>query len=371
MIDIKNGVAFGIKLYKYFHKPYLSYRESCFMKSSRIIFILVLVFVFGPSLSKAQSNCIGGQIFTARSCVGDASSQAESDLFQIVNKYRKANDRPELKLSPSLSMLANRRVLDLKFNMKSLTHSWSNCPYDIKNEKSWKCVIDSPTRLNTGYKGQGYETLYRTASGRANPTLAVQAWSKSPLHNSIILNLSMFKDMAWDEVGVAVDGQFAVLWFGYLGAAPKVGGEAETGLGVSFDKAVTGLSKILSINQASAQVEANSWKGASADKKIRLEIHGARKDINEAAIAVRMNLDAGKLSQQSQTAISTLLKNLFPEWADRDAWIASSVAAIGENRSVSKTKLVRKIAVELHADGPNSLTLTVRPESQKNYVDFF
>ena len=336
-----------------------------------LVLVFLCIFVFGVMMSAAQTKCGAAQIFTASSCAGDATSPDENTLFQLVNKYRKANGRPELKVSPALSMLANRRLLDLEMNMKSLTHSWSNCPYDINDQKSWPCVLDAPTRLHSGYGGQGYETLYRTTAGRVVPVLAIEAWGKSPVHNSIILNLNVFKDLAYDEVGVAVDGQFAALWFGCQGSGAKAAAEGEMGLGVSFDQAVTGLSKILSINLASAQVEASSWRGASADKKIKLEIYGSQKDISEADIAVTMKLDAGKLTPQAQSALSTLLRNMFPELPDRDAWIESSVSAISANRTVSRTKLIRKAAIELRGDGPNALTLSVKPASQRGYIAVF
>lgn len=47
--------------------------------------------------------------------------------------------------------------------------------------------------------------------------LALDAWKKSDLHNSIILNLGMFEKMQWDEVGIAIDGEYASLWFGHPG----------------------------------------------------------------------------------------------------------------------------------------------------------
>lgn len=322
-------------------------------------------------MTVAQANCTGKQALTAANCAGDANSSEEKSLFQLVNKYRAANSRPELRLSTSLSMLANRRVLDLKLNIKTLTHSWSNCFYDIKDEKTWPCVIDAPKRLNSGYQGQGYETLYRASAGNPSPMLALDAWKKSSLHNSIILNMGIFQDMAWNEVGVAIDGQFAALWFGYPGTGLKALGVSTNGLGVSYDQAVAGLSKMLSIDQKSSTIDNSKWQGFSADKKIKLEIFGTRKDISEASIAVSMKIEAGKLSPQAQTALSTLLKNLFPQWPDRDAWITSSVAAIAADRTVSKTKLVEKNTVEISSNGTNSLRLLVAPESKPKYTEVF
>ncbi len=338
-----------------------------------IIFAAVLVCIFGVfDTVKAQSNCSGSQIFTAKNCTGDANSGDEKTLLQLVNKYRVANKQSELRLSAPLSMLANRRILDMKQNMKMLTHSWSNCPYDIKVEKTWPCVIDAPQRLNTGYKGQGYETLYRVDSGSATPSLALAAWQKSTLHNSIILNLDIFRNMAWEEAGVAINGQYAVLWFGHSGSGLRASGDSGAGLGVTYDQTVAGLSKILSINQTSSSVEDNKWQGLSPDKKIKLEIYGTRKEVSEADIRITAKLETtGKLAPQHHAAIVTLLKNIFPEWTDIDTWLTDSIRTIARDQSASKTKLVRKIVAEITSGGSNTLKLSVRPQLRQRAVEVF
>ncbi len=174
---------------------------------------VVLVFAFVMA-AFGQEECTGAKIFSSANCVGDAVSPDEKALFEAVNKYRSDNGLQPITLSVGLSILGNRRVLDLKQNMRTLTHSWSNCPYEVNDEKTWPCLLDSPTRLNTGYKGQAYETLYRS-SRKVDPAAAIEAWKKSSLHTSIILNKGMFAEMQWDGMGVAIDGQFAALWFGH------------------------------------------------------------------------------------------------------------------------------------------------------------
>ncbi len=334
---------------------------------------ILLILVCGANVyTLAQRPCAGDEIFTAVSCVGDTISDREVALLDIVNKYRAANGQPVLRSSSGLSILANRRALDLVQNLKSLTHSWSNCPYDIKDEKTWPCVIDAPSRLKTGYKGQGYETLYRTSTGQAVPTLALDDWSKSPLHNSIILNQGSFKSLRWNELGVAIDGPFAVLWFGYPGSGLAAAEENVIGLCVSFDTAVSGLSKILTIDQTSTTIENNTWTGLSADKKIKLEIHGTKKEIAEAEIGISIKLEPDrKLSPSSHNVLSTLLKNIFPEWADVEKWIETSADQIAVNPTVSKAKIVRKISIELRTNGRDQLIITVMPYSKPAYIEVF
>jgi uncharacterized protein YkwD len=341
------------------------------INTTRLLLVALLMLFFFSQVT-AQVNCSGSQILQATNCSGDDISSEEKSLFDLVNKYRIANGRSEVRLSAPLSMVANRRMLDLKQNLKVLTHSWSNCNYDIKDQKTWPCVTDSPQRLKSGYKGQGYETLYRTAMGRALPIPALDAWKKSTLHNSIILNLSTFKDLEWDELGVAVDGQFAALWFGSKGSAPKKSDDGITGLGVSYDQAVKGLSKLLTIDQSSSTIENNRWQGFSPDRKIKLEIYGTKKELSEANLGITIKLEPDQtLAPKNKLAVATLLKNIFPEWADRDAWFESSLAAILSDKSVSRTKIVRKIAVEMSADSGSSLKISVKHESKPKYVEIY
>lgn len=336
------------------------------------LLLLLLSIKACSSQSIAQTLCSGGQVFQAGNCVGDDVNSDERELFDLVNKYRIANGRSEVKLSTPLSLVANRRMLDLKQNHKFLTHSWSNCKYDINDEKTWSCVTDSPKRLNSGYTGLGYETLYRTTMGRAMPVPALDAWKKSPLHNSIILNLGIFKDLEWEELGIALDGQFAALWFGYKGKVQGKPEESVVGLGVSYDQAVKGLTKLLTIDQSSSTIENNRWQGFSSDRKIRLEIYGSKKELNEANLGITVKLEPDQtLDPKSKLAVATLLKNIFPEWSDRDAWFDSTLVAIQADKSVSRTKIVRKIAVEMSAGGSNSLKISIKHESKPRYIEIF
>lgn len=147
----------------------------CF-REGLILFIVAFIGVAALLRSASgQANCTGSQMFTAKDCAGDANSPEEKILFELVNKYRAANERPELRLSAFLSIVANRRMLDLRQNLKKLTHSWSNCAFELKNEKTWPCLLDAPQRLNSGYSGKGYETLYRKSAGNATSALALEA----------------------------------------------------------------------------------------------------------------------------------------------------------------------------------------------------
>jgi uncharacterized protein YkwD len=338
----------------------------------RLTVVLAFIVLMGTIFSvSAQNTCNGMELFTSPNCSGDAVSRDEAALFELINKYRKAQNKSELRLSTSLSMLANRRMLDLKHNVKKLSHSWSNCPYLITDEKTWPCVIDAPQRLKTGYTGQGYETLYRTAKGNADPDLALTAWKKSSLHNSIILNLATFKDLEWNEFGVAIDGEYAALWFGC--PKPKKLPDGELGLGVSFDEAVEGLTKVLDIDRKTAIKENTKWVGTTADKKLKLELLGRPEEIKQAGVRITIRLDqVGALDPQKRGVLIRLLENLFPEWTDAGAWLDNSSAALSLQPLLPRTKLIRKIEIQLSASGKNSLILFVKPSASKStYFEVF
>ena len=336
-----------------------------------LVITCIVLTVAALSPVYTQSACNGRELFSSKSCAGDTLSAEETALFDLVNKYRRAQNKPELKLSTSLSLLANRRMLDLKVNVNKLTHSWSDCPYLISDKKTWGCVIDAPARFKTGYPGQGYETLYRTTTGKASPELAITAWKKSQLHNSIILNLETFRDLEYNEFGVAIDGEYAALWFGC--PAPKKIPEGELGLGVSYDEAVEGLTKTLDIDRKTAVKENTKWVGTTTDKKLKLELIGRPQEIRQASMRITLSVDSrGSIDPSKRRVVVRLLENLFPEWRDIPAWLDTSAAAVTRQPAIPKTKLIRKIEVQLSSGNKNSLVLFVKPAASKSaYFEIF
>ncbi len=308
------------------------------------ILILFALFAVGANSRSAfaQGECTGVQIFTAKACAGDANSADEKALFEMVNSYRMASKLPPLRLSQSLSIVANRRMLDLRQNLKTLTHSWSDCKYDLSDAKTWHCVTDAPRKLKCGYNGEGYETLYRKTKGKATPALALGEWKKSQLHNSIILNDGMFRTMPWDEVGVAIAGEYAALWFGFPG-----GSSAPTA-GFGYSEAVSGMPNVFTIKQSNGKESA-----ATADNSIVLNISGPNREIGE----IFLGLDSGKLNPQTRATASSVLKNLFPNWPDIDGWLDRSTAAIDANQTATRTKIVGKFRIEMSSGGKDALRL--------------
>ena len=333
----------------------------------RIEFVMKIILTIGMILLCfqsfiAQTNCAGATLFTEKKCPGDEISPAEKELFRMINEYRAQNNLPPVTLSEPLSFVANRHILDLTMNVKYFTHGWSNCPYDIKSEKTWNCLFESPQRLRTNYKGQGFENLYRNINGNATPALALDAWKKSPMHNNLILNLDVWKDTKFDAFGLAVSGNYAAIWFGSNGDQDIDLGREIKGLGLSFKKLVNGLTSVLSIEKESSTADSEKWVGQSADNSIRLEIYGNEKDIAETTMALSIKLGKSyELSPPTRTALVQFLKNVAEKWSDREKWFDAALLRLSKAPKTPQTVTVGNKTIELRLNAAKDLTILVKP----------
>lgn len=338
-----------------------------------MFFALVTAFAFAASTPvAAQAACTGNAIFSAESCAGDTISREEMELFNAVNRFREANGLARVKLSLSLSRLGNRRMLDMAQNMKMLTHSWSNCRYDINDQTTWPCLTSSPTRLRCGYAGDGYETLFRTSKPRAEPSEAIEAWKKSTLHNSIILNKGIFADLPWEELGVAIDGPYAALWFGFRPAAERSspnGVEKRSGMGISFDRAVAGLAGSLKIERVSTVGDLSIWHGETADRRLKIEVRGNASEIESVEVAVSTTTP-GNVNAETNSILVNLLKNLLPELSSPEAWLAESMKLLKQTPKGWRRKMSPTRVAEIRGEGPDGFRMSIRPLVQPKSVEF-
>jgi hypothetical protein len=166
------------------------------------------------SLCKADTECHGQQILKSRNCMGDGLESEESKLYQLVNQYRVRNKLPQIPLSKSLTLVANRHARDLAENIGYLTHGWSDCPYDPNDSNTWHCMWNAPQRLRTAYPGRGYENGYGSPQGNVTAVSALESWKKSNLHNAVILNQGIWRNNRWKALGVGIYKGFCMLWFG-------------------------------------------------------------------------------------------------------------------------------------------------------------
>ncbi|MBK8811525.1 MAG: hypothetical protein IPN69_12435 [Acidobacteria bacterium] len=323
------------------------------------IIIVLLSIVAGVS---AQTVCIGSNALSEPRCAGDELSPEERELIRLINDYRAQNQLAAIPASDALTHVANRHLIDIAENLGVLTHSWSDCAYDVKDESTWPCIFKSPVRLKTNYKGDGFENLYRSENSPATPLAALEAWKKSPHHNGLILNLGVWRSSRFDALGVSIRGGWASIWFGSpAGGGVDLGREIK-GLGVTYDKLVNGLTGILNIGKESSVGESDKWVGVSADKSLRMEIYGRESDISETSIGITARLNArSQLSPASRAAILTFLKNISPNWIGREKWFNDSFGKALKNARVPQRVNVENKTFELKIGADRGLSITVKP----------
>lgn len=149
-------------------------------------------------------------------------SSDESELYDLVMKYRNANGLPKIPLSKSLTYVAQTHAQDLEENyvsdLKCNLHSWSNKgkwkPVCYTNYHPQAELMWSKPKEITSYKGYGYEIAYaEDIEYLANAVDALEGWKTSKSHNAVILNQGKWKKK-WNAIGIGINGSYAVIWFG-------------------------------------------------------------------------------------------------------------------------------------------------------------
>jgi uncharacterized protein YraI len=141
-------------------------------------------------------------------------------LINAINQYRVDNGLGAIPISPSLCIVAEAHVNDLRDNAPHTAptcnlHSWSDqgnwsaCCYTPDHAQAW-CAWNKPSEL-TDYQSNGYEIAY---SGPDDTQLAVTTWAGSSGHNAMILNLGIWADLQWQAIGAAQHDGYAHVWFG-------------------------------------------------------------------------------------------------------------------------------------------------------------
>lgn len=335
----------------------------------------LLLIMFLPAILCIQTNaqviCVGQKIFSEKNCVGDDISVEEKKLHQIINEYRIQNKLSELPLSKPLSIVANRHLIDLKLNLKTFTHSWSDCPYDIKNSKTYYCVDEAPKRLKVDYDGLGFENLYRDLKNSATPIPALEAWKKSELHNSLILNLGNWKNKKWDSLGISINGQYAAIWFGSKNTSDygKLN-RNEKSLDLSFEEVVKNLTSLVSIEKTSNIVDKDTWKGSSKDKRVLIELFGKQDNISQAALSVKIKLDKDRiLSAKNKKILLIFMENIISNTKETDSWLEKSFPKINKADGSTLNFVKDGKIIEMRIDKNNYLILSAKPFKKGSAIE--
>lgn len=150
-----------------------------------------------------------------------AMNQRETELYKLIMEYRQKKNLPEIAVSPSLTKVAQIHVRDLNADppdSRCGMHSWSsNGPWKAvcynKSGKGPSLMWSKPSEL-TPYTGNGYEIAFMSSDTAFTAEDALNLWKTSSGHNSVIINLGVWKDANWKAIGVAAEGNYALVWFG-------------------------------------------------------------------------------------------------------------------------------------------------------------
>jgi len=189
----------------------------------RLIFTFLLL-TFCACISYKPASGLKAQI-SQEVCL----NAFEKQLYYEINAYRAKRNLPAIKLSHSLTMVAQIHCRDLAENRPHASgncnlHSWSRkgpwtpCCYTPDHRRA-SCMWDKPREL-TKYQGDGYEIAYFTTvvypDAQSFAKDAVFNWSKSKGHNDVIINRGTWRNVTWKAMGVGYYGGYATVWFGKL-----------------------------------------------------------------------------------------------------------------------------------------------------------
>ena len=176
---------------------------------------IVIIFLLG--LPGFQYMAFGQKELPADFCI----TEKESELYDIVNEYRKAMNLPAIPLSKSLCFVAKTHLQDLIRNKPDSStcnfHSWSDkgdwtpCCYQKENIDH-KCMQLKPQEL-TNYQGKAYEIVY-WESKDATPDRAFNQWRETIASRSVLISRGDWEGFSWNAIGIGIMGNFAVIWLG-------------------------------------------------------------------------------------------------------------------------------------------------------------
>ncbi len=194
-----------------------------------VVALAALVLLCAPGPGRAGSPGEPGLADHAGTSVRLCLAPEETELARLINEYRASFGLPPVPLSKSLTLVAKAHVLDLSRNNPAQKvdgsgracslHSWSadgdwTPVCYTRDHASAREMWNKPRQLtHNAYTGNGFENAYWNARG-ASPRLALRGWRRSPSHNAVILEQGVWKGANWPAMGVAIEGNYAVVWFG-------------------------------------------------------------------------------------------------------------------------------------------------------------
>jgi hypothetical protein len=153
-------------------------------------------------------------------------TEEEWQLAHLVNEYRAEHDLSAVLVTNSLTKVARAHVADLNtYHPDTATFGTGDCNrHSWSSHGDWTAVCytgsaqasqmwNKPREITESYDGNGYEIAYWNSQGAA-PSSALDEWMSSTAHSDTILQRGIFSGTVWQAMGVAIDGDYAVVWFG-------------------------------------------------------------------------------------------------------------------------------------------------------------
>jgi uncharacterized protein YkwD len=153
-------------------------------------------------------------------------TEEEWQLARMVNEYRADNGLAAVLVTNSLTKVARAHVADLNtYHPDTDTFGTGDCNrHSWSSHGDWTAVCytgsaqasamwNKPREITESYDGNGYEIAYWNSQG-ATPSSAMDDWTSSSAHSDTILQRGIFAGTVWQAMGVAIDGDYAVVWFG-------------------------------------------------------------------------------------------------------------------------------------------------------------
>jgi hypothetical protein len=156
----------------------------------------------------------------------DPLTEKEWQLADLVNQYREQNGLSAITVTNSLTEVARAHIIDLNtYHPDTETFGTGNCNrHSWSSHGDWTAVCytgsaeasqmwNKPREITESYEGNGYEIAH-WSSQDVTPTGAMDDWKNSLPHSDTILQRGIFAGSVWNAMGVGIDGNYAVVWFG-------------------------------------------------------------------------------------------------------------------------------------------------------------
>ncbi len=150
----------------------------------------------------------------------------ERRLADQINQYRQENSLSALPITNSLTKVARAHIEDLNtYHPDTETYGTGSCNrHSWSSHGAWTAVCytgsaqssqmwNKPREITESYDGNGFEIACWN-SREITPSSAMDEWKGSSDHRDTILQRGIFAGIIWQAMGVGIDGNYAVVWFG-------------------------------------------------------------------------------------------------------------------------------------------------------------